>query len=67
MEKIRIAYFGTPEFAASQLEAILKAGYEVAVVVTMPRFKCITKNKREISLRTSPVRCVRDSNTRPPA
>ena len=36
MEKIRIAYFGTPEFAASQLEAILKAGYEVAVVVTMP-------------------------------
>ena len=34
--KIRIAYFGTPEFAASQLEAILEAGYEVAVVVTMP-------------------------------
>ena len=37
MEKnIRIAYFGTPEFAASQLEAIIDAGYEVAVVVTMP-------------------------------
>lgn len=35
-KKIRIAYFGTPEFAASQLEAILKASYEVAVVVTMP-------------------------------
>ena len=35
-KKIRIAYFGTPEFAASQLEAILSAGYEVAVVVTMP-------------------------------
>jgi len=35
-QHIRIAYFGTPEFAASQLEAILKAGYEVAVVVTMP-------------------------------
>jgi len=34
--KIRIAYFGTPEFGASQLEAIIKAGYEVAVVVTMP-------------------------------
>ena len=33
--KIKIAYFGTPEFAASQLEAILKASYEVAVVVTM--------------------------------
>ena len=37
MEKnISIAYFGTPEFAASQLEAILRAGYHVAVVVTMP-------------------------------
>lgn len=35
-DKTRIAYFGTPEFAASQLEAILKAGYEVAVIVTMP-------------------------------
>lgn len=35
-KNIRIAYFGTPEFAASQLEAILHAGYEVAVVVTMP-------------------------------
>ena len=35
-KNIRIAYFGSPEFAASQLEAILKAGYEVAVVVTMP-------------------------------
>ena len=35
-DKTRIAYFGTPEFAASQLEAILKSGYEVAVVVTMP-------------------------------
>ena len=32
----KIAFFGTPEFAASQLEAILKAGYEVPVVVTMP-------------------------------
>ena len=36
MDKIRIVYFGTPEFAASQLEAILTAGYEVAAVVTMP-------------------------------
>ncbi len=35
-KKIRIAYFGTPEFAASQLEAILAASYEVAVVITMP-------------------------------
>ena len=34
--KTRIVYFGTPEFAASQLEAIIAAGYEVAAVVTMP-------------------------------
>lgn len=36
MDKIRIIYFGTPEFAAAQLEAILASGYEVAAVVTMP-------------------------------
>lgn len=36
MEKLKIVYFGTPEFAASQLEAILDAGYDVAAVVTMP-------------------------------
>ncbi len=35
-KKLRIAFFGTPEFAASQLEAIIAAGYEIAVVVTMP-------------------------------
>ena len=34
--QMRIIYFGTPEFAASQLEAIIAAGYEVAAVVTMP-------------------------------
>ena len=33
---MRIVYFGTPEFAASQLEAIISAGYEVAAVVTTP-------------------------------
>lgn len=33
---MRIVYFGTPEFAASQLEAILAAGYDVAAVVTAP-------------------------------
>ena len=36
MEKLKIIYFGTPEFAASQLEAIISAGYDVAAVVTMP-------------------------------
>lgn len=33
---MKIVYFGTPEFAASQLEAILEAGYEVPAVVTTP-------------------------------
>ena len=32
---MRLVYFGTPEFAASQLEAIVQAGYEVAAVITM--------------------------------
>ena len=36
MEKLKIVYFGTPEFAASQLEAIIAAGYDVVAVVTMP-------------------------------
>ena len=33
---MKIVYFGTPEFASSQLEAIISAGYEVAAVVTVP-------------------------------
>lgn len=33
---MKIVFFGTPEFAASQLDAILNAGYEVAAVVTTP-------------------------------
>ena len=33
---MRIIYFGTPEIASSQLEAIISAGYEVAAVVTVP-------------------------------
>ena len=33
---MRIIYFGTPEIASSQLEAIVAAGYEVAAVVTVP-------------------------------
>lgn len=33
---MKIVYFGTPEIAASQLEAILDAGYEVPAVVTTP-------------------------------
>ena len=33
---MKIVYFGTPEIAASQLEAIISAGYDVAAVVTAP-------------------------------
>lgn len=33
---MKIIYFGTPEIAASQLEAILNAGYDVPAVVTTP-------------------------------
>lgn len=33
---MKIVFFGTPEFAAYSLEAILNAGHEVAAVVTMP-------------------------------
>ena len=33
---MKVIYFGTPEFAASQLEAILAAGYQVSAVVTAP-------------------------------
>ena len=33
---MKIVYFGTPEFAASQLDAILNAGFDVVAVVTTP-------------------------------
>jgi len=33
---LRVAFAGTPEFAASALEAILAAGYEVPLVLTQP-------------------------------
>ena len=35
-KSMKIVYFGTPEIASSQLEAIIAAGYEVAAVVTVP-------------------------------
>jgi methionyl-tRNA formyltransferase len=36
MEKIRIVFMGTPDFAVASLDAIVKAGYNVAAVVTVP-------------------------------
>jgi methionyl-tRNA formyltransferase len=35
-KNMKIVYFGTPEIASSQLEAIIAAGYEVVAVVTVP-------------------------------
>lgn len=35
-ENIKIVFFGTPEFAVESLDALIKAGYDVAAVVTMP-------------------------------
>lgn len=34
--KIKIVFFGTPEFAVESLDALLNAGCDVAAVVTMP-------------------------------
>lgn len=36
MTKLRIVFMGTPEFASGILDSILKAGFEVAAVVTAP-------------------------------
>ena len=35
-KKLKIVFFGTPEFAVASLENILNQGFEVAAVVTMP-------------------------------
>lgn len=35
-KKARLVFFGTPEFAASQLNAIVEAGHQVPAVVTAP-------------------------------
>lgn len=35
-EDLRIVFFGTPEFAVASLDALVKGGYNVVAVVTMP-------------------------------
>ena len=35
-KKTRIVYMGTPEFAVAPLEALIKSGYKIAGVVTVP-------------------------------
>lgn len=34
--KLKIVFFGTPEFAVASLDRLVKSGHEVAAVVTMP-------------------------------
>ena len=34
--KLKIVFFGTPEFAVESLDALLKAGFDIVAVVTMP-------------------------------
>ena len=36
MEKLRIVFMGTPDFAVGILDTILKNNYEIAAVVTAP-------------------------------
>lgn len=36
MSKLRIVFFGTPDFAVESVDAINDAGYDIAAVVTMP-------------------------------
>lgn len=36
MTKLKIVFFGTPDFAVKSLETLVDAGYDVAAVVTMP-------------------------------
>ena len=35
-KNIRIVFMGTPEFAVASLDALVKAGYDIAAVVTAP-------------------------------
>ncbi len=51
---MRVAFAGTPEFAAAALEAILAAGYEVPLVLTQPDRPA----GRGMALQASPVKQV---------
>ena len=42
---MRIVFFGTPEFAVASLDRLVKAGYNIAAVVTMPDRKGGRGNK----------------------
>mgnify|MGYP000523551847 CR=1 FL=1 len=49
---MKVAFAGTPEFAASALEAILAAGFEVPLVLTQPDRPA----GRGMKLKASPVK-----------
>lgn len=57
-ENPRIVYMGTPEFAVEPLKAILKAGYNVSAVVTVPDKPA----GRGLKLQPSPVKVFAEQN-----
>lgn len=58
-ENPRIVYMGTPEFAVEPLKAILKAGYNVSAVVTVPDKPA----GRGLKLQPSPVKVFAEQNS----
>jgi len=58
-ENPRIVYMGTPEFAVEPLKAILKAGYNVSAVVTVPDKPA----GRGLKLQPSPVKIFAEQNS----
>ena len=51
MKKLKLAYFGTPEFSLSPLKTLYLAGHEIVGVFTQPK----TKHSRGMKLRETPV------------
>ncbi len=37
IEKPRIVFMGTPEFAVASLDALVRAGYPIVGIITCPR------------------------------
>ena len=70
MQKIKIVFMGTPEFAACSLKALIDAGYDIPLVITQPdtrgnRNKMILSPVKQLALdcgieTAQPVRLRRD-------
>ena len=58
---MRIAFAGTPEFAAAALEALIAAGHELVLVLTQPDRPA----GRGMKLQPSPVKVVAIANGLP--